>query len=86
MTTTETRPERIAIEARLRGPQRSWVEVMNPPRAASSGVLAVRVGAILLMFSDREALECWQDALDEARSLADLAYGPPSLTAELRLG
>jgi hypothetical protein len=56
---------------------------MNPRQARSLGVLAVKVGPILLLLSDREALESWQDALDEARSLADLAYGPASVLAEL---
>ncbi|MGO4341540.1 hypothetical protein [Pedococcus sp. 2YAF34] len=65
----------LVCQATLSGPQATTVRVLTPVTGPGRPHLAVRIGSILLLMADRQALRSVSDAVRRAQALADTAYG-----------
>ena len=67
----------LAVQAKVRGYQDLRVTGENAQvTGIGHGVIAIRVGQVLLYLEDREALFSWVAAVQRALELQDRAYGP----------
>ncbi len=73
----------VAAQAIFAGPQDMRVTAMTPEVTGRGyGHVVMRVGRLLIYLEDRDALEAWQAALEQASEFADRAFGlvpPPAL-------
>ena len=67
---------RIAVQAVLEGTQEVRVQAVTPLAGPGHGQIAVRVGRLLVYVNDREALDSFLDAWQQAADLGDKAFGP----------
>ncbi len=67
---------RIAVQAVMEGMQEVRVQTVTPLAGPGHGQIAVRVGRILLYLNDRQTLDSFLDAWQQAAELADKAFGP----------
>ncbi len=67
---------RLAVQAVVEGMQEVRVQAVTP-LAGGHGQIAIRVGRILVYVNDREALDSFLDAWQQAADLADKAFGVP---------
>jgi hypothetical protein len=66
----------VASQANFAGTQDVRVQVARSIDGANRGVIAVRVGKVLIYVEDRDALLSCADAWQEALGYADQAFGP----------
>ena len=67
----------LAVQAKVRGYQDLRVTGQNAQVTGSGqGLIAIRVGQVLLYLEDRQALFSWVAAIQRAIELQDRAYGP----------
>src|SRR4051794_27492203 len=66
----------VAAQANFAGTQDVRVQVANSIDGANRGVIAVRIGKVLVYVEDRDALASCLDAWREAAESADTAFGP----------
>ena len=67
----------LAVQAKVRGYQDLRVTGENGQvTGTGNGVIALRVGHVLLYLEDRKALLSWVVAVQRALELQDRAYGP----------
>ncbi len=66
---------RVAAQAVMEGTQDVRVQALTPLAGPGHGQIAVRVGRVLVYVNDREALNSWLDAWQQASALADKAFG-----------
>ena len=66
---------RVAAQAVMEGTQDVRVQALTPLAGPGHGQIAVRVGRVLVYINDREALNSFLDAWQEAADLADKAFG-----------
>ena len=66
---------RIAIQAVMTGTQDYRVQGVTPLAGPGHGQIAVRVGRLLVYVNNREALNSFLEAWQEAADLADKAFG-----------
>jgi len=59
----------------MEGTQDVRVQALTPLAGPGHGQIAVRVGRVLVYINDREALNSFLDAWQEAADLADKAFG-----------
>jgi len=72
---------RVAVQAVLEGMQEVRVQATTASAGPGHGQIAVRVGRLLMYVNDREALDSFLDAWQQAADLADQAFGvvlPPA--------
>ena len=67
---------RIAVQAVLEGMQEVRVQAATPLAGPGHGQIAVRIGRLLIYLNDREALDSFLDAWQQAAWLSDKAFGP----------
>ena len=79
---------RVAVQAVLEGMQEVRVQAVTPLAGPGHGQIAVRVGRVLMYINDREALDSFLDAWQQAAALGDKAFGmelaPPRLNPRSR--
>jgi len=70
---------RVAVQAVLEGTQEIRVQAATASAGPGHGQIAVRVGRLLMYINDREALDSFLDAWQQAADLGDQAFGvvPP---------
>ncbi len=68
---------RLAVQAVVEGMQEVRVQAVTPLAGPGHGQIALRVGRILIYVNDREALDSFLDAWQQAADLADKAFGVP---------
>lgn len=68
----------IVCQTTISGPQQTSVRVLTPVSGPDGPHIAVRLGGLLLLISDRAALGCLSDACTAAEALADRAFGGAS--------
>jgi hypothetical protein len=72
----------VAVQAVLEGVQEVRVQAVTPLAGPGHGQIAIRVGRLLMYINDREALDSFLDAWQQAADLGDKAFGvvlpPPS--------
>ncbi|MGO4341548.1 hypothetical protein [Pedococcus sp. 2YAF34] len=69
----------VACQATLIGPQEICVRSLIPVSGNARPLIALRVGSILLLIADREALATVAQAVAQAERRADQALaGPPA--------
>lgn len=66
----------IACQATLSGSQEITVRALTPVSGPGGPQIGVRVGPILILLSDREALRSLVEAWSQAELLAETAIGP----------
>ncbi len=66
---------RVAAQAVMEGTQDFRVQALTPLAGPGHGQIAVRVGRVLIYVNDREALNSFLDAWQQAADLADKAFG-----------
>lgn len=66
----------IACQATLSGSQEITVRALTPVSGPGGPQIGVRVGPILLLVSDRDALRSLIDAWSQGELLADTAFRP----------
>lgn len=67
----------LAVQAKVRGYQDLRVTGQNAQVTGTGhGVIAIRVGQVLLYLEDRQALFSWVVAIQRAIELQDRAFGP----------
>ena len=67
----------LAVQAKVRGYQDLRVTGESAQVTGTGhGVIALRVGQVLLYLEDREALFSWVAAIQRGLELQDRAYGP----------
>ncbi len=66
---------RVAAQAVMEGTQDVRVQAVTPLAGPGHGQIAVRVGRVLVYVNDREALNSFLDAWQQAADLADKAFG-----------
>jgi hypothetical protein len=66
---------RVAAQAVMEGTQDVRVQALTPLAGHGHGQIAVRVGRVLVYVNDREALDSWLDAWQQASELVDEAFG-----------
>ena len=66
----------VVSQAMVGGPQETAVRVLTPTNGSDSPKIAVRVGRILVLVSDREALESFVGAWHQDMALTGEAFGP----------
>jgi hypothetical protein len=66
----------VVCQAKLSGAQAITVSVLTPVSGSTQALIAVRVGGILLLVADREALRSVRQAIAQAAQLAPVAFGP----------
>ena len=67
---------RIAVQAVMEGMQEVRVQAVTPLAGPGHGQIAIRVGRVLIYINDREALDSFLDAWQQAADLGDKAFGP----------
>lgn len=67
---------RIAAQAVMEGTQDHRVQAVTALAGPGHGQIAVRVGVLLIYLNDREALNSFLEAWQQAADLADKAFGP----------
>ena len=65
----------LVCQATLSGPQLTSVRALSPITGPGGPHIGVRVGSVLLLIADRQALRSVLNAMKEAELLADTAYG-----------
>lgn len=65
----------IVCHTTISGPQQTSVRVLTPVSGPDGPRIAVRLGGLLLLVSDRPALGSLSDACTAAEALADMAFG-----------
>jgi hypothetical protein len=65
----------MVCQASFSGPQQTSARVLRPVSGSERPHIAVRLGPLLLRFTDRQALQSLLAAGSAAESLADAAYG-----------
>lgn len=65
----------VVCQAKLSGPQPTSVRVLTPVTGPGDVLIAVRVGGILLLMSDLEALRSLGEVVALAEGLAPGAFG-----------
>jgi len=70
---------RVAVQAVLEGMQEVRVQAATTAAGPGHGQIAVRVGRLLMYINDRDALDSFLDAWQQAADLGDQAFGvlPP---------
>jgi hypothetical protein len=66
---------RVAVQAVLEGMQEVRVQAVTPLAGPGHGQVAVRVGRLLIYINDREALDSFLGAWQQAAELGDRAFG-----------
>jgi len=67
----------IAAQAVMAGPQDYRVYGGNAQATGRGhGVITIRVGRVLLYLEDRDALLAWTRAIEKAKELDEVAFGP----------
>jgi hypothetical protein len=66
---------RVAAQAVMEGRQDFRVQAVTPLAGPGQGQIAVRIGRLLVYVNDREALNSFLDAWQQADDLADKAFG-----------
>ena len=66
----------LATQAMVAGNQDTHVQAIAPLSGPGKGQIGVRVGRILIYVANREALQSFLDAWQQAEALADEAFGP----------
>jgi hypothetical protein len=66
----------VVTQAMVVGAQETAVRVLTPIGGSGGPQIAVRVGRIMVLVSDRQALESFVGAWHQAMTLADKAFGP----------
>jgi hypothetical protein len=66
---------RVVTQAMVAGAQETAVRVLKPINGSDSPKIAVRVGPIMVLVSDRPALESFVDAWKQAEALANETFG-----------
>lgn len=72
---------RVAVQAVLEGMQEVRVQAATAAAGPGHGQIAIRVGRILIYVNDREALDSFLDAWQQAADLGNNAFGavlPPA--------
>ena len=72
---------RVAVQAVAEGMQEVRVQAATPLAGPGHGQIAVRVGRMLIYVKNREALDSFLDAWQQAADLGDKAFGvvlPPA--------
>ena len=72
---------RVAVQAVMEGMQEVRVQAATPLAGPGHGQIAIRVGRVLIYINDREALDSFLDAWEQASHLGDKAFGvvlPPA--------
>lgn len=75
------RPAQTALtcQVQLCGPQETTVRVLTPVNDTLPGpTVAVRIGPLLLLIGDQDALDDAADAFDQARRLRAAAFSGPA--------
>jgi hypothetical protein len=67
-------PCALVCQATLSGSQEITVRALTPGTGPGRPHIAVRVGSILLLIADRQALDSIADGVRQAHALADTAY------------
>lgn len=67
---------RVAVQAVMEGMQEVRVQAATPLAGPGHGQIAVRVGRLLIYLNDREALDSFLGAWQQAAWHADRAFGP----------
>lgn len=75
---------RVAVQAVLEGMQEVRVQAATPSAGPGHGQIAVRVGRLLMYINDRDALDSFLDAWQQAADLGDKAFGVVSPPAAYR--
>lgn len=65
----------MVCQATLSGPQPTRVQALTPVTGPGGPHIAVRVGSVLLLISDQQAMDAVTAAVRQANSLADAVYG-----------
>ncbi|NYG07777.1 hypothetical protein BJ986_002264 [Phycicoccus badiiscoriae] len=65
----------VASQATLSGPQTISVRVLTPVSGSAGALIGVRVGAILILVADWEALRSIRECVAQAAELAPVAFG-----------
>lgn len=66
----------VVCQATLEGQQATSVRVLTPVTGPAEARIGIRVGAVLLLISDRQALDSLSRAVEEAEQLAGAALEP----------
>ena len=67
----------VAAQAVMAGMQDYRVHAANAHATGrDTGVVSIRVGRVLIYLEDRDALQTWSRAIQEALDLQDGAFGP----------
>ena len=66
----------VASQAMVAGVQDVHVQAITPLSGPGKAQIGVRVGRILIYVANREALQSFLDAWQQAEALADTAFGP----------
>lgn len=66
----------LVTQAVLGGDLDFRVQAMSPIVGPGPGTISIRLGRIVLVIEDRDALEVLTSACGQAEKLADRAYGP----------
>jgi hypothetical protein len=75
----------VASQVMAAGAQDIHVQVIVPLSGPGKGQIGVRVGRILIYVANREALQSFSDAWQQAEELADRAFGsdlPPPMSGK----
>jgi len=75
---------RVAVQAVLEGMQEVRVQAATAAAGPGHGQIAVRVGRLLMYINDRDALDSFLDAWQQAADLGDQAFGAESPSAAYR--
>ncbi len=71
----------LAVQAIQAGPQDTRVSVVAPSGSTTGfGYVSVRVGRVLLVIEDQDALNSWKEALQEAEQVGRKHLTPPQFT------
>ena len=66
----------VVTQAMVGGAQETAARVLTPIGGSSGPQIAVRVGRIMVLVSDRQALESFVGAWHQAMTLVNEAFGP----------
>jgi hypothetical protein len=66
----------VVTQAIVRGAQETAVRVLTPIGGPKGRQIAVRVGRIVVLVSDRRALDSFVGAWHQAQALVEAAFGP----------
>lgn len=66
----------MVCQATLSGAQEVTVRVLTPVSGPGGPQIGVRIGPLLILVSDRDALKSMVDVSNQAELLAETAFGP----------